>query len=91
MVPFLVERRRQRGRGELGVAGSPERRKVVLVLSCSRKKTMGVFFTRPYGGVGSVAGYCDFWPRKREEKEKGVRSKVKNLEKRIGCRKKIGI
>jgi hypothetical protein len=89
MVPFLVERRRQRGWGELGAAGSPERRAVVL--SCSRKKTMGVFFTRPYGGVGSVAGYCDFWPKKREEKEKGVRSKVKNLEKRIGCRKKIGI
>jgi hypothetical protein len=47
------------------------------------------FFTRPYGGVGSVAGCCDFWPWKREEKEKGVRPKIKNLEKRFGCRKNI--
>jgi hypothetical protein len=88
----LVERRGQRGRGELGTAGSPERRAAVLVLSCSTRKTMAVFFfffTRPYGGVGSVAGCCDFWPWKREEKEKGVRPKIKNLEKRFGCRKNI--
>jgi hypothetical protein len=44
MVPFLVERRGQRGRGELSAAGSPERRAAVLVLSCFRRKTMGVFF-----------------------------------------------
>jgi hypothetical protein len=55
---------------------------------------MGVFFfflARPYDGVGSVPGCCNFWPRKRKEKETGVRPKVKNLDKRFGCRIFFGI
>jgi hypothetical protein len=49
---------------------------------------MGVFFSFSLGLTMElgVPGCCDFWPRKRKEKETGVRAKVKNLDKRFGCR-----
>jgi hypothetical protein len=40
-VPFLVERRGQRGRGELGTAGSPERRAATHGDCLSRQQQVG--------------------------------------------------
>jgi hypothetical protein len=81
--PGRAERGRQPGEAS-GSTGS-------IVLQEEDDGCFFSFFTRPYGGVGLVAGCYDFWPRKSEEKEKGARLKVKNLEKRFGCRKKIEI